>query len=198
MMQQFFKSVILTVACLALTACPSVTPQVGPQGPAGPAGAQGAPGIQGPPGPPASVPAPPPSPGAGIMPGQTGLIAAFPAGQFGFPTTMPAGLAPIWTTSDPINCPLIAAVNDTNSSQMLVSVPSGFTPTIGQTCILTVSNPDGSGASSIVIPFTAPAQEPFPYAIPSYQVAPSVITGYYVYQVQMTAVAAGAVDMKRL
>jgi len=139
---------------------------------------------------------PKPSPGAGILPGQTGLIAAFPAGQFGFPTTMPANFAPVWSTSDPVNCPLIAPANDANSSQMLVSVPLSLVPTAGQTCVLTVTSPDGTGASHIVIPFTAPAQGSFPTAILSYQVAPSVITGYYVYQIQYTP-PVGAVALKR-
>jgi hypothetical protein len=130
---------------------------------------------------------PVPSPGAGILPGQTALFAAFPAGQFGLPTTMPASFTPVWTTSDPINCPLANPYQDANSSQVNVTVPAAFVPAAGQFCILTVASPDGTGASSIVVPFTAPVQGPFSTAILNYQVPPQVITRWYVYQIAVPA-----------
>ena len=139
-----------------------------------------------------------PSPGAGLLPGQTGLFAAFPKGQFGFPTTLPAGFVPTWATNDPVNCPLAQPGGDSNASQVTVTVPTNLIPAAGQVCILTVSSPDGTGASSIVIPFTAPGQGPFPTSILSYQVQPSVITGYYVYQIAVPTPPAPGQSVARL
>jgi hypothetical protein len=139
-----------------------------------------------------------PSPGAGLLPGQTGLFAAFPKGQFGMPTTLPAGLVPVWTTNDPINCPLTPAVADSNASQMVVTVPANLIPSAGQVCILTVTSPDGTGASSIVIPFTVPGQGPFNANILNWQVAPQVITGYYVYQIALPTPPAPGQSVARL
>ncbi len=136
---------------------------------------------------------PVPSPGAGLLPGQTGLFAAFPKGQFGLPTTLPAGFVPVWTTNDPTNCPLASLVGDSNASYVTVTVQENLSPSVGQVCILTVTSPDGTGASSIVIPFTAPGQGPFGTAILNYQVPPQVITGYYVYQIALpVGVVSGA------
>ncbi len=139
-----------------------------------------------------------PSPGAGLLPSQTGLFAAFPKGQFGFPTTLPAGFVPIWATNDPVNCPLAQLGGDSNASQVTVTVPANLIPAASQVCILTVSSPDGTGASSIVIPFTAPGQGPFGTNILSFQIPPQVITGYYVYQIAVPTPPAPGQSVARM
>ena len=144
---------------------------------------------------------PVPSPGAGLLPGQTGLFAAFPRGQFGFPTSTPIAFVPVWTTSDPTNCP-VKLVSQPEAApdglQASVTVPAGLVPVAGQVCILTVTSPDGTGASSIVIPFTAPGQGPFGTNILSFQIPPSVITGYYVYQIAVPTPPAPGQSVARL
>ena len=142
-----------------------------------------------------------PSPGAGLLPGQTGLFAAFPKGQFGMPTTLPAGLVPVWTTNDPINCPVTPLSQPgaaPDGLQASVTVPATLVPAVGQVCILTVTSPDGTGASSIVIPFTAPGQGPFGTNVLSFQVPPQVITGYYVYQIAVPTPPAPGQSVARL
>ncbi|HUD74795.1 MAG TPA: hypothetical protein VMQ76_06960 [Terracidiphilus sp.] len=144
---------------------------------------------------------PVPSPGAGLLPGQTGLFAAFPRGQFGFPTSTPIAFVPVWTTSDPTNCPVkLVGQPETapDGLQVSVAVPATLVPVAGQVCILTVTSPDGTGASSIVIPFTAPGQGPFGTNILSFQIPPQVITGYYVYQIAMPTPPAPGQSVARL
>jgi len=89
-------------------------------------------------------------------------------------------------------------VADSNASQMVVTVPANLIPSAGQVCILTVTSPDGTGASSIVIPFTVPGQGPFGTNILSFQVPPQVITGYYVYQIAAPTSPAPGQSVARL
>jgi hypothetical protein len=81
---------------------------------------------------------------------------------------------------------------------MVVTVPANLIPAVGQVCILTVTSPDGTGASSIVIPFTVPGQGPFNANILNWQVAPQVITGYYVYQIALPTPPAPGQSVARL
>ena len=102
-----------------------------------------------------------PSPGAGLLPGQTGLFAAFPKGSSASPQRSQRALCRPGRRTDPINCPLTHPGADSNASQVAVTVPSEPDP--GRRPSL---HPDRDLAGRdrrklIVIPFTVPGQGPF-------------------------------------
>jgi hypothetical protein len=101
------------------------------------------------------------------------------------PIAPPIAFVPVWTTSDPTNCPVTLLANTDgvqDGLQASVAVPE-FTPAVGQTCTLTVANPDGSGAAQIVVPFTASPQGNVTPGPPFISVPATVVKGYYVDQV---------------
>lgn len=92
----------------------------------------------------------------GIIPGSTGTFTVTPldtAGNPIDPSTLPAGYAPLVTSSDPANAP----VASTDAFDFAVSVAAGAT---GSGITLTISNPDGSGATAFTVPYDAAPPPP--------------------------------------
>lgn len=90
----------------------------------------------------------------GIVPGSTGTFTVTPLDPAGNPfdeSTLPAGYAPVVTSSDPTNAPVVM----TDEFDFSISVPAGFTPLAGSSFDLTIANPDGTGATEFTVPYDA-------------------------------------------
>jgi hypothetical protein len=108
----------------------------------------------------------------GIIPGSTGTFTVTPLDAAGAPFTgpLPAGYAPVWTSSDTVNAPVVLTPNPAGVVDGLnasITVPAAFAPAPGTDFNLTIANPDGSGATVFPIPFDAVPPPPPPPLLPA-------------------------------
>ena len=77
----------------------------------------------------------------GIAPGSTGTFSLTPVDKNGNPSSLPSGVVPSWTSSDPTNAPLVVS-DDGLSATCTVpdSAPAGTQITLSVTATL----PDGT------------------------------------------------------
>ncbi len=87
----------------------------------------------------------------GIIPGDTGTFKATPLNKAGVTVALLPSVIPVWTSSDPVNAPVLSGSADGLTA--FVSVPATFTPAVGQVFTLTVAMPDGSASTAVEVPF---------------------------------------------
>lgn len=183
------RIVILSTLCLSLTGCPSVTP-ICPTCPTCPPIPT-----------PITITAVPTiaSPTAvynlplGVPPGSTGYFSVTPIAPSMGQATLPLPFVPLWTTSDPVNAPVVP---DHDGLSATVTVVSGYVPSAGGQFTVTVSNPDGTGATALTVPYIADGYTVYlvngvaePLAILPANPQSATIAGYLVNQVPTPTVA---------
>jgi hypothetical protein len=77
----------------------------------------------------------------GIAPGGTGTFTATPIDKNGNPSTLPAGVVPVWTSSDTTNAPVVAAADGLSAT---VTIPTSATGGEKITLSVTATLPDGT------------------------------------------------------
>lgn len=96
----------------------------------------------------------PQGPLTGLAPGATGNFTATPVDTAGNPTTLAAGVVPVWASDDPTD------VITPSADGLSASVAVATTATPGATHTLSVSQPDGSANSPVALPVLTPAVQP--------------------------------------
>lgn len=90
----------------------------------------------------------------GLAPGASGNFTATPVDASGNPTTVAAGVVPVWASDDPTD------IVTPSADGLSASVAVAGTATVGATHNLSVALPDGTAASPASLPILPPAVQP--------------------------------------
>lgn len=96
----------------------------------------------------------PQGPLTGLAPGATGTFTASPVDASGNPTTVAAGVVPVWASDDPTDVVTSAA------DGLSASVSVATTAVAGGVHNLSVALPDGTAVSPAPLPILTPAVQP--------------------------------------